>query len=128
MVSLRTRVRICSSRCAPRGLQRICCFLTMRLLMTWFDRGFDERGGDGLAGESAFPVVGDGRGVGGEVAPELADRLGQFARLDADVGEIGGEVVDGLPGTEDVAVPEEPLHPLQLLGDIGGPFGWAAQT
>ena len=59
------------------------------------DRGFDERGGDGLAGESAFPVVGDGRGVGGEVAAELADRLGQFARLDADVGDVGDEVVDG---------------------------------
>ena len=40
------------------------------------DRGFHERGGDGLAGESAFPVVRDGAGVGGEVAAELADRLG----------------------------------------------------
>ena len=26
---------IWSSRCAPRGLQRICCFLTIRLLITW---------------------------------------------------------------------------------------------
>ena len=33
--SLRTRVRTCSSRWAPRGVQRICCFLTMRLLITW---------------------------------------------------------------------------------------------
>ena len=30
-----TWVRIWSSRCAPRGLQRVCCFLTMRLLITW---------------------------------------------------------------------------------------------
>jgi len=29
---LSTRVRIWSSRCAPRGLRRICCFLTMRFL------------------------------------------------------------------------------------------------
>ena len=71
------------------------------------DRGFDERGGDGLPDESAFPVAGDGAGVGGEVAAELADRLGELARLDADVGDVGGEVggavVDGLPGTKDVA-------------------------
>ena len=32
---LRTRVRTCRSRWAPRGDQRICCFLTMRRLMTW---------------------------------------------------------------------------------------------
>jgi YD repeat-containing protein len=29
-----TRVRICSSRCAPRGVQAICCFLQKRLLIT----------------------------------------------------------------------------------------------
>jgi len=33
---LSTRVRICSSKWAPRWLQRICCFFTMRLLTTWF--------------------------------------------------------------------------------------------
>jgi len=32
--SLRTRVRIWSRRWAPRGVQRICCFLTIRLAMT----------------------------------------------------------------------------------------------
>src|SRR5664279_2701728 len=40
------------------------------------DRGFDERGGDGLAGTSAFPIVGDSGGVRGEVAAEFAYRLG----------------------------------------------------
>ncbi len=29
-----TRVRTWSSRCAPRGVHRICCFLTIRLLIT----------------------------------------------------------------------------------------------
>src|SRR5690242_1682895 len=29
-----TRVRICSSKCAPRGPQPICCFFTIRLLTT----------------------------------------------------------------------------------------------
>ena len=68
-------------------------------------------------------------GVGGEVAAELAGRLGELARLDADVvGEVGGEVVDGVPGTEDVAVPEEPLQALQLLGDVGGRLGCGAQA
>ena len=28
-------MRTCSSRWAPAGVQRICCFLTMRLLITW---------------------------------------------------------------------------------------------
>jgi transketolase len=31
---LRTLVRVCSKRCAPRGVHRICCFFTNRLLMT----------------------------------------------------------------------------------------------
>ena len=33
---LRTSVRTWSKRWAPWGVQRICCFLTNRLLMTWF--------------------------------------------------------------------------------------------
>src|ERR1700689_4947314 len=32
---LRTFVRVCSSRCAPRSVHCICCFLTERLLTTW---------------------------------------------------------------------------------------------
>jgi hypothetical protein len=32
----KTRVRICSRRCAPRLVHCICCFFTMRLLTTWF--------------------------------------------------------------------------------------------
>jgi hypothetical protein len=31
------------------------------------DGGLDERGGDGLTGAAALPVVGDATGVGGEV-------------------------------------------------------------
>ena len=96
--------------------------------MTWLTADSTNEVEMAFAGESAFPVARDGAGVGGEVAAELADRLGQLARLDADVGEIGGEVVDGLPGTEDVAVPEEPLHPLQLGSDVGRRLGCAAQA
>jgi cyclic beta-1,2-glucan synthetase len=33
--SLITAVRTCRSRCAPSGVHCICCFLTMRLLITW---------------------------------------------------------------------------------------------
>jgi hypothetical protein len=47
------------------------------------DRGLDERGGDGLPGAAALPVVGDAAGVGGEVATELAHRLEQLGMGDA---------------------------------------------
>jgi hypothetical protein len=97
----------------------------MRLLMTWLTADSTNEVEMDLVGAVALPVVGYGRGVRGEVASELADRLGQLARLDAciGVGKVGGEVVDGLPGTEDVAVPEKPLHPLQLGSDVGPVWG-----
>ena len=52
-------------------------FLYHALADDLVDRGFGERGGDGLASAVAFPVVGDPAGVGGDVAVELADRLEQ---------------------------------------------------
>jgi hypothetical protein len=84
------------------------------------DRGFGERGGDGLASTLAFPVVGDPPGVGADVAVELADRLEQPGLLRAELGdvEIEEDVIDGLQGAEDVAVPAEPLQPLQLGCDL----------
>ena len=33
--SFSTRVRTWSCRCASRGVHPICCFLTMRVLITW---------------------------------------------------------------------------------------------
>ena len=42
--------------------------------------------------------------------------------------EVGGDVVNGLPGTEDVAVPQKPLQFLQLLGDVCGQPGCRAQS
>jgi hypothetical protein len=35
-VTMSTKVRICSNRCAPRWLHHVCCFFTMRLFTTWF--------------------------------------------------------------------------------------------
>src|SRR5216684_2874031 len=32
---LSVRVRACRRRCAPSGIHRMCCFLTIRLLTTW---------------------------------------------------------------------------------------------
>ena len=89
------------------------------------DRGLGERGGDGLAGTLAFPVVGDPPGVDADVAVELADRLEQPGLLRAGLGdvEIDEDVVDGLQGAEDVAVPAEPLQPLQLRADLTGEVG-----
>ena len=87
------------------------------------DRGFHERGGDDLVGAVALPVVGDGRGVRGEVPAEFADRLGEFVvpvlvvlAAGVLVFEVGGDVVDGLQRAEDVAVPQKPFQPLQLGG------------
>ena len=88
------------------------------------DRGFHERGGDDLAGAVALPVVGYGRGVGGEVPAELAYRLGEFVvpvlvllAAGVLVFEVGGDVVDGLQRAKDVAVPQKPFQPLQLGGE-----------
>jgi hypothetical protein len=100
----------------------------MRLLMTWLTPDSTNEVEMVWPARTALPVVGDGRGVGGEVAAELTGRPGPLFRFDAGVGvgEGGGEVVDGLQGAEDVAVPEEPLYPWQLCGEDGRPLGWAA--
>jgi hypothetical protein len=37
--------------------------------------------------------------------------------------QVGGDVGDGLQGTEDVTVPEKPLQPLQALTDLGDQLG-----
>ena len=133
-MSLSTRVRIWSSRCAPRGLQRICCFLTMRLLMTWLtaDSANELKM---ISPASRVPGLRDGRGVDGEVAGELADRLGEFVlpvRVLRAAGvlvfEVGGDVVDGLQRAKDVAVPQKPFQPLQLGGEGGRQLGWDAQA
>jgi hypothetical protein len=93
------------------------------------DRGFGERGGEGFASTLAFAVVGDPLGVGADVAVELADRLEQPGLLRAGLGdvEIDEDVVDGLQGAEDIAVPAEPLQPLQLRADLAGEVRPAAR-
>ena len=86
------------------------------------DRGLGERGGDGLAGAAAFAVVGDAAGVGAQIGVELAYRLEQLDLCGTglfDV-EVDLEVLDGVQGAEDVAVPAEPLQPLQLVADLRG--------
>ena len=80
-------------------------------------------------------VVGDGRGVRGEVPAELADHLGEFVlpvlvllAAGVLVFEVGGDVVDGLQRAEDVAVPQKPFQPLQLGGEGGRQLGWDTQA
>ena len=128
-------MRIWSSRCAPRGLQRICLFLDHACADDLVDRGFHERGGDDLAGAVALPVVGDGRGVRGEVPAELADHLGEFVvpvlvvlAAGVLVFEVGGDVVDGLQRAEDVAVPQKPFQRCSSAGEGGRQLGWDAQA
>ena len=65
------------------------------------------------------------RAVGPNVAVELGDHLEELLLLDArllSVVEVDLKIVNDLQRTEDVAVPEEPLQPDQLLQDFGGQF------
>jgi len=76
------------------------------------DRRLRKGAGDGLAGAVALPVVGDAPGVGPDVAAELGHRSLEFALFWAwvlDV-EVHLQILRRLQGTEDVAVPEEPLE------------------
>ncbi|MGH3772868.1 MAG: hypothetical protein ACRDRW_16005 [Pseudonocardiaceae bacterium] len=69
-------------------------------------RGFDERGGEGLTGPAAFPVVGDPGGVRAQVAVELTHRLEQLGLGDAGLLNMGVDrhVLDDLQGTKDLGV------------------------
>jgi hypothetical protein len=61
----------------------------------------------------ALAVIGDGGGIGSDVAPELAERLAQLGVLRPGISEglqIEDEVVEELQSPEDVAVPAEPLE------------------
>ncbi|HXZ70645.1 MAG TPA: hypothetical protein VEH31_07225, partial [Streptosporangiaceae bacterium] len=100
-------------------------FLDHALADDLVDRGLGERGGDGLASTAALPVVRDPPGVGADVAVELADRPEQPGLLRAGLGgvEADEDVVDDLQGAEDVAVPAEPLQPLQLRAELAGEVG-----
>ena len=111
--------------CAARSPAHLL-FLYHALADDLVDRGLGERCGDGLASTLTFPVVRDPAGVRAQVAVELARRFEQPDLLDG--GGFGGvevedEVVDGLQGAEDVAVPAEPLQPLQSPADLVGEAG-----
>jgi hypothetical protein len=113
----------------PAGAPPHLLFLHHAFADYLVDRGLDERGGDGLTGAATLPVVGDVTGVGGEVAAtELAHRLRELGLGDAGlVGvEVDLQVLHCLQGREDVAMPEKPLQPLQLLDDVNEQLGWGA--
>jgi len=70
---LRTRVRTCSSRWAPRGDQRICCFLSIRLLMTWLTADSTNElsitpGPDGPPTKSGLSLVDFSSGIAAALA------------------------------------------------------------
>ncbi len=70
---LRTRVRTCSSRWAPRGDQRICCFLTIRLLVTWLTADSTNElsitaGPDGPPTKSGLSLVDFSSGIAAALA------------------------------------------------------------
>ena len=96
----------------------------MRLLMTWLTA--DSVNAVEMASPARWRSRSWGSGdVGVDVAAELADRLEQPGLLRVGLGdvEIEDQVIDGLQGAEDVAVPAEPLQPLQLRADLVGEAG-----
>jgi len=52
------------------------------------------------------------------IHPILADWMNATRRRPS--GAPSDDVGDGLQGAEDVAVPQEPLEPFELLADLGG--------
>src|SRR6266568_9558366 len=98
----------------------------MRLLTTWLTVDSTK------ALEIASPaIIWDPRAIGPNVAAELSDHLEQLLLLDArllGVVEVDLKIVDRLQRTEDVAMPEEPLQPGQLLQRLGGQFRMLART
>jgi hypothetical protein len=68
----------------------------------------------------AFAVVGDPCGVGPDVSGELLEVFGELALCFSWVFAVKVVFEPGryLVGAEGVAVPQQPLEPLQLLGDL----------
>ena len=97
---LRTLVRVCNKRCAPRSVHCICCFFTNRRLTTWLM----------VDSTKAVLIVSPCRVPFAEVRNELAvvavdsgeesfERHAEFFPLAA--APLSG--VGGLTGTDDVA-------------------------
>jgi hypothetical protein len=70
--SFRTGMRTWSSKCAPRWVQRICCFFDHPLADHLVHCRFHERRRDRLAVAIAIPVVGDEGLVGLDIVMEFA--------------------------------------------------------
>ena len=68
----------------------------------------------------AFSVVRDPGPVGAQVAIELSERSQQLPLLGSGLFELEVllQVLDNLEGPEEVAVPEEPLEPLELTSRL----------
>jgi len=81
----------------------------MRLLMTWFTADSTKEL-EMVSPARWLPVVWDPVGVGPDVGVELTHRLDQSDLFEsgflAAFVELALEVLDGLQGAEDVAVPE----------------------
>jgi hypothetical protein len=111
-------VRTCSSKCAPRWVQRICCFLTIRWLITGFT--VDSTNADEIVSPWRYrsPSLGMNAWLTSIVVMEFAHGLEQLRLplrwVDARV-EVALQILDDLQGPVDIAMPEMPFQALQLL-------------
>src|SRR6266436_9002204 len=83
------------------------------------DRRFGDRRGDGFFIAVAVAIIGNGRAVGTNVVVKLVQRSGQLLSLATCFGiDIPCEVFQHSECLVDVAMPEEPFHPLQFLLEL----------
>ena len=114
---------------SPLGCPAHLLLLDHPLADDLIDGGLDECTGNGFTRSIAFAVVRDPRPVGPDVAAKLIDGLAQLVLCRARVLVVDVElkVVDRLQREEDIAVPQIPLEPLQLVASSAASFGFSCE-
>src|ERR1019366_1520386 len=114
-----TAQRTWARRCAPLGVQRICCRLHP-LVQNLVDRGFSHRRRNGLTGTVEFPVVDCRAAVVLKVVEELAQSIVQLLEAVLEFRRLGDNDAtehQHLPHPIlcflEVRVPEAPPQPAQ---------------
>src|SRR3954463_145515 len=116
-VPSRVRVRVCNSRCAPRGVHCICCFLANRLLTTALTVA-SPKAEEMRSPDRNRSVVDQAVCIGGDVDSELVscrDELGQVRIRDLQSGDLVLEAVDLIPDTIRIPMPEQPFDALEII-------------
>jgi hypothetical protein len=109
-------VRVCSRRCAPRGVHCICCRFANRLPMTVFTVD-STKARNAFASSELFAIVDDAVRVVGNLDSELVGRLGEPSQvriINVERIDASFEIFYQPTGPMEVAIPEQPFDPLDL--------------